>query len=605
MSLVDTHCHLDDQKFDADREAAIERALQAGVTRMMAVGTGNGPPDLEAGVRLADRYDFMYATVGIHPHDASKATEESFARLAELTSHPKVLAIGEIGLDYHYDLSPRDVQRQVFTRQLEIAAESGKPIVIHTREAWDDTMAALSNAGLPVRGIMHCFTGDEAQAREALGIGLHLAFGGVLTFPNAEAVRQAARITPEDRLLLETDCPYLAPVPHRGKRNEPAFAVDVARRLAEVRACALSDIEQATTRNFDRLCLRGSAGYLVNWLHHMNLGKAGQAFTAREIFDLIQPDLERVEIRIAAESVASAEAVTAIGHYLQSAGGKRLRPALLLLSARVVDGLAPAAAETAIQLGAVVELIHAATLVHDDVIDAAQTRRGRPSTNARWGNHTCVLAGDWLYMQAFQIALRERSFQFLDQLIGLTQMMVEGELLQLERIGRIDVTEADCMELVDRKTARLFSVCARLGAMAGKASAADQEKLGEYGWNLGMAFQLVDDMLDFTAREKTLGKPVGGDLREGKVTLPLVYALERATAEERRLIGTVLKQRSYETVPFSRILEILGKYGGIERVRARARSFTEKARLIVSEFPESPCQRALVAVTSLVTERDH
>ncbi|MBZ5585208.1 MAG: polyprenyl synthetase family protein [Acidobacteriia bacterium] len=333
----------------------------------------------------------------------------------------------------------------------------------------------------------------------------------------------------------------------------------------------------------------------------MNLAKLGQAVAVRGIFDLIQDELEQVEKKIGAESVASADAVTAIGQYLQSSGGKRLRPTLLLLAAKLVGDAGPAA----IQLGAVVELIHAATLVHDDVIDAAQTRRGRPSTNAKWGNHTCVLAGDWLYMQAFQIALRERNFQILDLLIGLTQIMVEGELLQLERIGRIDISEADCMELVDRKTARLFSVCARLGALAGGCNGATQERLGEYAWNLGMAFQLVDDVLDFTAREKTLGKPVGGDLREGKVTLPLVYALERATPEERKLVATILRKRNYEAVPFARILAMLEKYRGIERVKDRAQAFTEKARQIISEFPESPYQRALLAVTDLVTERDH
>jgi octaprenyl-diphosphate synthase len=256
-------------------------------------------------------------------------------------------------------------------------------------------------------------------------------------------------------------------------------------------------------------------------------------------------------------------------------------------------------------MGAVVEMIHAATLVHDDVIDAAQTRRGRPSSNVKWGNHICVLAGDWLYMQAFQIALRERNFQILDLLIGLTQMMVEGELLQLDRIGRIDVSEADCMELVDRKTACLFSVCAKLGAIAGGGDTSAQERLAEYAWNLGMAFQLVDDVLDFTAREKTLGKPVGGDLREGKVTLPLVYALECATPDERRLVETILEQRNYDQVPFSRILSLLEKYRGIERVRERAQAFTDKARQIIGTFPESPYQRALQAVTDLVTERDH
>ena len=333
----------------------------------------------------------------------------------------------------------------------------------------------------------------------------------------------------------------------------------------------------------------------------MNLSKLGQALSAREIFDLIQDDLVLVEKKISAESVAGVDAVTAIGQYLQSAGGKRLRPAMVLLASKVVGN----GTSSAIQLGAVVEMIHAATLVHDDVIDAAETRRGRPSTNVKWGNHTCVLAGDWLYMQAFQIALRERNFQILDLLISLTQMMVEGELIQLERIGKIDISEADCMELVDRKTACLFSVCARLGAIAAGGDTHAQERLAEYAWNLGMAFQLVDDMLDFTAREKTLGKPVGGDLREGKVTLPLVYALERATPAERELVATILRDRNYDAVPFQRILALLKQYQGIERVRDRAQAFTEKARAIIATFPESPYQRALLAVTELVTERDH
>jgi TatD DNase family protein len=260
VRLVDSHVHLDDPKFDADREAVIERALASGVERMMAIGTGHGPPDLETAIRQAERYPFIVATIGVHPHDASKATPETFARLRELATHPKVAAIGEIGLDYHYDFSPRDVQRSVFLKQLEIAAEAGKPVVIHSRESWPDTMALVGQAVPPANpanhGIIHCFTGDPQQAREALALGFHLAFGGVLTFPSAEAVREAARITPEDRLLLETDCPYLAPLPHRGQRNEPAFLVEVARRLAEVRGCTLDEIAAHTTRNFERLCLR-------------------------------------------------------------------------------------------------------------------------------------------------------------------------------------------------------------------------------------------------------------------------------------------------------------------------------------------------------------
>jgi octaprenyl-diphosphate synthase len=251
------------------------------------------------------------------------------------------------------------------------------------------------------------------------------------------------------------------------------------------------------------------------------------------------------------------------------------------------------------------EMIHTATLVHDDVIDLAKTRRGRPSINVVWGNHTSVLAGDWLYMQAFQVALRERNFAILDLLIGLTQRMVEGELLQLERIGKIGVTEADYMELIDRKTASLFAACARLGALCAGADSTSETRLGEYSWNLGIAFQLVDDILDFTSREKILGKPVGNDLREGKVTLPLVYTLESADREERKLVETVLADGSYDQVPFGKVLQVLHRHHGIERAQERAESFTEKARTIMMEFPESPYQRALLAVTDLVTERDH
>ena len=256
MKLVDSHCHLDDEQFAADRDAAIERARAAGVERMLAIGTGDGPPDLKAGIRLADQYPFIYATIGVHPHNAAKATEQTLNDLAELESHPKVLAIGEIGLDYHYDFSPRDVQLRVFAEQLQLAARASKPIVIHTREAWDDTLSVIRAHGLPYGGIMHCFTGGPIQAEQALALGFHLSFGGIVTFPKAQDVRDAAALTPADRLLVETDAPYLAPVPNRGKRNEPAFIVETVRRLAEIRGTTPEDIAGITTRNFDRLCLR-------------------------------------------------------------------------------------------------------------------------------------------------------------------------------------------------------------------------------------------------------------------------------------------------------------------------------------------------------------
>jgi len=333
----------------------------------------------------------------------------------------------------------------------------------------------------------------------------------------------------------------------------------------------------------------------------MALSKLGQTLTALEILELVKSDLERVEREINLESVASVDAVTTIARYLQSGGGKRLRPILVLLASKLVGGVT----DSSIRMAAVVEMIHTATLVHDDVIDTAKTRRGRPSSNTIWGNHTCVLAGDWLYMQAFHVALRERNFHVLDLLIALTQMMVEGELLQLELIGKINISEADYMELVDRKTASLFSACAKLGALTGGADEATEARMGEFSWNLGIAFQLVDDVLDFTSHEKVLGKPVGSDLREGKVTLPLIYALQDASAEERKMVEGVLEDANYDQVPFSKILGLIERHRGFERVRERAQAFTDKARSIVTEFPESPYQRALAALTDLVTDRDH
>jgi octaprenyl-diphosphate synthase len=327
----------------------------------------------------------------------------------------------------------------------------------------------------------------------------------------------------------------------------------------------------------------------------------GQAYIATELFELVRDDLQQVDREIGLRSVASVDAVTTISRYLQEGGGKRLRPTLLLLSSRL-NGEGGAAA---IRMAAVVEMIHMATLVHDDVIDVSKMRRGRPSPNVLWGNHTAVLAGDWLYMQAFQAALEERDFHILDLLIGLTQTMVEGELLQLERIGSMTVTEADYMDLVDRKTASLFAACARLGAITSGASEETETSLGGYAWNLGMAFQLVDDVLDFTARETVLGKPVGSDLREGKVTLPLIYALERASEAERRQVETVLRDGNYGRVPFAGVLAIARQHQGIEQAMQRAETFTQEARSIIGRFPDSRYQRALSRLTDLVTCRDH
>jgi TatD DNase family protein len=253
--MIDSHCHLDSAEFDADRDAVIERALAAGVEHMMAIGTGNGPPDLEAGIRLAEKHPAFFATAGIHPHDAAKASPDDFKRLSALLAHPKVLAAGEIGLDYHYDFSPRDVQKSAFIQQMECAARASKPIVIHTREAWEDTLALIEQHWTPhgIGGIMHCFSGSPEEARRALDLGFYLSFGGIVTFPKAVAVQASARFAPADRILLETDAPYLAPVPKRGKRNEPALMVHTARKLAELRGESYEDVCTTTAENFRRL----------------------------------------------------------------------------------------------------------------------------------------------------------------------------------------------------------------------------------------------------------------------------------------------------------------------------------------------------------------
>jgi TatD DNase family protein len=259
--FIDSHCHLDDERFAGDLDAVLDRAAAAGVTRILTIGTGDGPPEVDHAVRLADRYPQVYASIGVHPHNAAKVTSQTYEDLRALSAHAKVIAFGEIGLDYHYDFSPREIQREVFIEQLKLARAVKLPVTIHTREAWDDTMSILREHWARERetdGVMHCFTGDPAQALEALGMGLHLSYGGVLTFKTADSVRESARITPDDRLLIETDAPYLASIPYRGKRNEPAMMVETARKLAEVRDTTPDAIATITTANFERLCLRHS-----------------------------------------------------------------------------------------------------------------------------------------------------------------------------------------------------------------------------------------------------------------------------------------------------------------------------------------------------------
>jgi len=256
--FVDSHAHLDGKQFDSDREAVIARALEAGVRTMVAIGNGDGPPSLDAGIQLADQHPFMYATIGIHPHEARLASDHAYAEMERLARHPKVIAWGEIGLDYYYDHSPRETQKQVFTRQMEMAAAAKLPIVIHCRpsdgseNAWEDCLDMINQQWAPhgLGGILHCFTGNLAQAKRSLDMGFMISFAGNLTFPKAQQIRDAALEVPLDRMLIETDSPYLAPVPHRGKRNEPAFVKETARKLGELRGLSIDEVGEQTSRNF-------------------------------------------------------------------------------------------------------------------------------------------------------------------------------------------------------------------------------------------------------------------------------------------------------------------------------------------------------------------
>src|SRR5499425_2578090 len=311
--------------------------------------------------------------------------------------------------------------------------------------------------------------------------------------------------------------------------------------------------------------------------------------TGAEVFELLRDDLAAIEREFGRDTVSNVTAITEIGEYLRGGGGKRMRPALLLLSSKLFHYHG----RGAIKLGAVVEIIHTATLVHDDIIDDAKTRRGRPAANTRWGNSKCVLAGDWLYMQSFKIAVQERNFRVLDTLIELTQQMVEGELLQMESLGKL-ITLDEHFDLIFRKTACLFSVCMRLGAILGGANSEQEDALCKYGHDLGMAFQIVDDVLDLTASEEVLGKPVASDLREGKVTMAVIHSLERCTAGEQAKIEKILTDRAFNGVTHGDILEILERYSSLEAASAHAAQYAESACKSICFFPDSEIKRALL-----------
>jgi octaprenyl-diphosphate synthase len=308
----------------------------------------------------------------------------------------------------------------------------------------------------------------------------------------------------------------------------------------------------------------------------------------------------QVEEELTRQASSKIPLIDSIGQYICRSGGKRVRPAILLLGSKMCGYDGPIGPK----LGAVIEMIHSATLVHDDIIDNATVRRGRASVNAQWGNEITVLMGDWLYMTSFRLALGERHFKVLDILIEATRKMIEGELIQLTLNGNLDITEEQHLDISMRKTAFLFSASSQLGAILGSAEKEKEELLRLYGLNVGLAFQLVDDVLDLTSNESTLGKPVGSDLKEGKLTLPLIYLMRDGEPHHRDLVQKALRENGSDASAMDEIFKLVREYRMADRVLEKARNYAQKARTCLQKFSHSKARDALLAIPDYIVERD-
>lgn len=326
------------------------------------------------------------------------------------------------------------------------------------------------------------------------------------------------------------------------------------------------------------------------------------AFSARQIFDLIKSELQLVEYEYERQASSNIQVIDYLGEYLRASGGKRVRPALLILSNYASGG--DATKDNVIRLATVMEMLHTATLVHDDIIDNADLRRNRSSVNARFGNQTAVLMGDWLYMSAFETTVAERSLEIIDILTRLTRKMTEGELIQLTRIGRLDISEAEYFDILERKTAFLFSACCEVGAILAGAGQAEQTALRDYGMHLGVAFQLSDDVLDLTSETETLGKAAGSDLLEGKLTLPLIYLLEKLPDLQPKL-EKIMFDGEYTAIRREELRALLRENGVIQVIKERAGDYVTRARKSLDVLPESRYRSCLEDVLTFVTGRNN
>jgi len=323
--------------------------------------------------------------------------------------------------------------------------------------------------------------------------------------------------------------------------------------------------------------------------------------SAKRIFDSISRELRFVEEEFERQAQSNIQVIAYLGDHLRRSGGKRVRPALTILSNYAVGG--DGANHSSIRMATVMEFLHTATLVHDDVIDKAETRRNRPSINAEFGNQTAVLMGDWLYMSAFETSLAERSLPILDILTSVTRKMTEGELLQLTLLGRTDISEEQYFDVIARKTAHLFSACCEIGALLGAASPTRQRMLRDYGMKLGVAFQLVDDLLDFTSSQDILGKPAGADLIEGKVSLPLIFLLQRAP-QWRAALQTVISEGGYRSITREELLSALDESGALQLAHDRAVEYAAAAGSSLDCLDDSPYAEVLRSIPAYIVERD-
>jgi octaprenyl-diphosphate synthase len=322
--------------------------------------------------------------------------------------------------------------------------------------------------------------------------------------------------------------------------------------------------------------------------------------TLAHIFEPIRQDLDQVEREFARHVESHVALIPEIGRYLQDAGGKRVRPAVLLMAAR----LSGYVGDLAVMYATVVEAIHTATLVHDDIVDDSTLRRGRPAVHSKWGNDVTVLLGDYLYIKSINVALSQDSLDVVRILCGVTLRMIEGELFQLSRNGNIDLTEAEHFEIIERKTADLFGGCAEIGGLLGNAGADGRRALREYGFNLGVAFQLVDDLLDLTGREEVLGKPIASDLREGKLTLPIIHLLQNGGPRMRDIVADVVRERQLSAERWQELSNGLAGQKSLDYAYQRATEFGARAKASLASLPASPEHEGLMALPDYVLSRD-